>query len=82
MSKEIPIKPKHFYSLGEIVREGLIPGIDTIPKASNLVKTDLLTNKILEAVRIARGAKGVQYQVRGSNIIKFLTNLDDEKRIK
>lgn len=78
---EQTIDPKKFYTLGEIVREGLIPGVTSIPIASRLIATDLKTNKVLRGVRVPRGFAGVQYKVRGSNIIKFLTNLDDEKRI-
>lgn len=77
--KNSKIDHKKFYTLGEIVREGLIPGIDTIPKASRLVRTDEFSIKILNAVRTPRGLNGVQYQVRGENIIKFLVYLDEQK---
>lgn len=78
MAKEKPIDSARFYSLGEIVREGLIPGIDTIPKASRLVQTDKFRSKILKATMVARGANGVQYKVRGENIIKYLTLKDEQ----
>ena len=77
MKKETPIDPKRFYTLGEIVREGIISGIDTIPKASRLVQTDAITNKVLRAQRLPRGEFGVQYKVRGSNIIQFLIQRDN-----
>jgi hypothetical protein len=75
--KSQTIDPKRFYSLGEIVREGIIPGVDTIPKASRLIHTDALTNKVLRAQRLPRGEFGVQYKVRGSNIISYLAQRDD-----
>lgn len=67
------------YSLSEIVREGLIPGIDNIVKASRLVKADKKTNKVLNASRVPRGENGVQYKVKGENIIKYLVYLDEQK---
>lgn len=70
------IDPKHFYSLGEIVREGIIPGIDTVQKASNLVRNDLLFNKILRA-QILQTGRSIQYKIRGSNIISFLVQRDN-----
>lgn len=73
---QTPIDPKRFYTLGEIVREGLIPGMDTIPKMSRLVYSDLRTNKILNAMIVPRG-RNVSYQIRGSNIINYLTQTDD-----
>lgn len=66
------IDSKKFYTLGEIVREELIPGVDTIPKASALVKNDAFTNKILNGTQVARGANGIQYRVMGKNIINYL----------
>ena len=77
MSKTTPIDPKRFYTLGEIVREGIIPGMDTIPKMSRLVRSDLLFNKVLGAQIVPRGERGVQYKVRGSNIIKYLTQIEN-----
>lgn len=65
------IKKTKLYSLGEIVREALIPGIDTIPKASRLVNNPIIA-EILEAVAEKRGARGIQYKVRGSKILKYL----------
>lgn len=74
------MKPKisrvKLYSLGEIVREGLIPGIDTIPKASRLVNGPI-TGKILEPLVTKRGARGLQYQVKGSKILAYLQHEKD-----
>ena len=64
------IDENKLYSLGEIVREKLIPGIDTIPKASRLVNGPM-TGKLLKAKAVQRGARGIQYKVRGINIINF-----------
>lgn len=79
MKEEKTIDPKKFYTLGEIVREGLIPGVTNVPAASNLVKTDKMTRKILNGTIVTRGLKGMQYKIKGENIIKFLAILDDEK---
>lgn len=73
------INSKKFYTLGEIVRDKLIPGIKTIPMATRLIHSDAVTNKILKGARVARGAFGVQYKVRGENIIKYLAYLDDQR---
>lgn len=76
MSKKVRdkrIDPKRFYSLGEIVREQLIPSVDSIAKASRLVRNDLLFNKVLRAQVVATGDRILGYKIRGSNIINFLT---------
>lgn len=65
------IKHERLYSLGEIVREEIIPGIDTIPKASRLVNHPVF-GKILSPSVEKRGARGMQYKVLGSNIRKYL----------
>lgn len=78
MKKEKTIDPTKFYSLGEIVRDGLIPGIDTIPKASRLVITDKVRNKILRGVVVPRG-RNVMYKVKGENIIIYLAHKDEQK---
>jgi len=77
MAKEKIIDPTRFYSLGEIVREELIPGIDTVVKASRLVQTDKMRKGPLRATMVARGANGVQYKVRGENIINYLASKDE-----
>lgn len=77
------INPRRFYTLGEIVRLGLIDGATTVPIISRLVRSDLILpvdQRVLNAARVPRGVNGVQYQVQGRNIIKFLANLDDAKR--
>lgn len=73
---EKAIDPKRFYTLGEIVREGIIPGIDTVPKASRLVRNDLLFNKILQAKIVVTTGKHTSYKVKGSNIIEYLVQTD------
>lgn len=70
------IDPRRFYSLGEIVREGLIPGIDTVHKAARLARNDLLFNKVLKAQMVATSGGHVSYKVRGSNIINYLAQHD------
>lgn len=77
MTTQNEIDPKRFYTLHEIVRDGLIPGIDTIRKASKLMQTDAVTNRTLGARRVTYGEKGTKYRVKGSNIIQFLTQRDD-----
>lgn len=77
--KEKTIDPTRFYTLGEIVRDGPIPGVDTVPKASRLVLTDKMRGKILKATMVPRGTNGVMYKVRGENIINYLTMKDEQK---
>ena len=76
MSKPKVIDPKRFYSLGEIVREDIIPGIDNIAKASRLVKNDMQFNKMLKAQMVFTG-RAVSYKVLGSNIISYLVHRDN-----
>lgn len=68
------INPTKFYTLGEIVREGLIPGVKNIRQAKDVVLTDAVTNKRLGAMRVPYGDNGVQYQIRGANLIEYLVN--------
>lgn len=66
------IDPTKHYSLGEIVRDGLVPGVKNLRQAKDMVLTDAVTNRYLNASRVPYGDKGVQYKVLGENIIKYL----------
>lgn len=66
------IDKKYDYTLGEIARLKLIPGIDTTPKAVRLVQKDWGTTRILNAKLGAFGTFGTRYFVKGENIIKYL----------
>ena len=79
MKKVKQIDAKKFYTLGEIVREKLIPGVTNTMIASRLIQTDLKRNKVLNGARVSRGLFGVQYKVQGKNIIKYLVQLDEQK---
>jgi hypothetical protein len=74
------INPRQFYTCYEIARLGLIPHIKNQWQMVRLAKADKLTNNWLDAVRTLRGEKGVQWVIKGSNIIKYLANLDDLKK--
>lgn len=74
------IKSSRYYSLYEIVKEGLIPGADTYHRIKNIVVADNFTKGPLKAKRVARGLSGVQYKVLGSNIIAYLAMKDDQKK--
>lgn len=73
------IDENKLYSLGEIVREKLIPGIDTIPKASRLVNSPI-TRDVLQTQAVQRGARGIQYQVKGQFIKEYLQNVKASKK--
>ena len=77
--KKPQIDSKRFYTLGEIVREGMIPGIDSVPKASRLVRNDQLFTKILQAQMVTTEGRHISYKVKGSNIIKYLTFQEDQE---
>jgi hypothetical protein len=68
---EMKLDSKKMYSLGEIVRSGFIPGVDTIPKASRLVK-NFQAGQLLKPKIEPRGARGIQYKVKGANIQEYL----------
>jgi len=76
MTQRKKIDGKRFYTLGEIVREGLIPGVDSIAKMSRVVAADRLFNNILRS-QFAPVGKMERYQIRGSNIIRFLNMRED-----
>jgi hypothetical protein len=61
------IDKKRVYTLGEIVREKLIPSVTTIVIASRLVQAGLL-----KADKVPRGLRGVQYKVKGSAIASYM----------
>ena len=66
------IDPQKYYSLGEIVREELLPDVDGIAKATRRVHSG-----DLKAI-IVRNGKGMRYKVLGSEIIR-LRKLNEEK---
>ncbi len=69
--QKIQIEDDKFYSLGEIVSQKLIRGINTIPKASRLVNGPI-AREILKTRVVKRGARGLQYKVLGANIKEYL----------
>lgn len=69
--KKTRINPTKEYSLGEIVRLGLIPGVDSISKASRLIK-NRRAKDVLQAEQLNLGLSGIGYAVRGSNIISYI----------
>lgn len=71
------INGRKFYTCYEIAQLGLIPGIKTPRQAIELAKADKLGDNYLDAVRVPRGENGVQYQIKGSNIIRYLVNRVD-----
>lgn len=73
------IEPGREYSLGEIVREKLIPNVNNIVAASRLVRSTRFA-KTLNAVKTKRGVIGVQYRVKGANIIKLIKELNGKNK--
>ncbi len=73
-TEPVVINPDRYYTCWEIAKLGLIPNIKTPRQALDLAKTDKVTNNYLDAVRVPRGEKGWQYQIRGSGIITYLVN--------
>lgn len=74
-----PIDPKKLYTFYEIVRDGLIPHIQSYQQMKSFAGADKLTNKYLDAVLVKRGTSGVQYQILGANIIKYLAQVESIK---
>lgn len=69
--QKIKIEDEKFYSLGEIVKQKLIRGVNTIPKASRLVNS-AITREILRPKVIKRGVRGMQYKILGIHIKEYL----------
>jgi len=66
------VDPNKNYTLYEIAKEELIPGVTNIVKASNLVRTDKATRNLLDAeVLFDSNGKILQYQVLGQKIIEY-----------
>lgn len=72
--KSNSIDSKKFYTLYEMVKLNVFPWIKpaTYERYKGIVVTDMMTNKILKATK-TQGARGLQYQIRGSNIINYLS---------
>lgn len=68
------IEPDKYYTLYEILNKNLLPGVTTYAQLIAKVKTDAVTNRHLDAVRVPRGGNGVQYQIKGANLITYLVN--------
>lgn len=71
------IDSRKHYSLGEIVRGELIPGVNTIAKASRLVNgLNVLKGQVVQV-----GSRGVQYKVLGSNILAYVKQNHHGKKV-
>lgn len=70
-----PIDPAQFYTLYAVVVNRFIPGINNMQKASRIV--DRLGGKVEK-----RGIRGMQYQIKGKNIIKYLDEVKRQKAKK
>lgn len=66
------IDPNKKYTLYEIAKDELIPGVTTTVKASNLVRTDKATRNLLDAeVIFTDDGKVLQYRISGQKLIEY-----------
>lgn len=66
------IDPNKKYTLYEIAKDELIPGVTTTVKASNLVRTDKATRNLLDAeVIFTDDGKVLQYRIPGQKLIEY-----------
>lgn len=70
-----PIEPRQSYTLYAIVVNRFIPGINNVQKASRIAP--LLKGEVEK-----RGSRGMQYKVKGVNIIKYLDEIKRQKAEK
>lgn len=71
------IDPNKIYSLTEIVRDGLMPGVKSYPAVKNRVMDDeaLPQNKrTINAIKVGEG-RGRKYFIQGRNLLKFIEGL-------
>lgn len=78
--EEKTIDANKFYTLYEIVKDGLVPGVLTYSAVKSIIVNDKLFNGPLQAKPVVRGTRGMQYKVKGSNIIKYLVIRNEQKK--
>ena len=66
----VKINPNEIYNLYQIHTQELIPGVVTYRSIKSIVIRDSLGDRILDA-RFIKGSGNGQYEVKGSNIIKY-----------
>lgn len=76
---KVKIEAGKSYTAYEIVKNNLIPGVNTLGKLKNLMLDDLGSRGPLEPVKVARG-EGVKWLILGKNIIKYLKINDETKK--
>lgn len=74
--QERKIDPARWYTLTDIVKEGLFPWCDNIATVRKWVLADKNTKNKLKVVIVGEG-KARKYHMRGENIISFLVNVED-----
>lgn len=71
------IDPEKWYSLSDLVEQNLFPWCNgDIRRYRNVVQADKKSKDHLKTMIIGEG-KGKRYQVKGKNIISFLTQVED-----
>lgn len=75
MTKQVKIKPEEWYSMQDIVRCKMFPWATSFWSVRKVVKWDLEKNNILKAIITGAGTT-TKYQFKGSNIIKFITAVE------
>ena len=63
-----------------MVKMEIFPWVTNYLQYRNIIANDLALKGPLKAMRVPRGNNGVQYKIRGSNIIKYLVIKDEQKK--
>lgn len=78
MTRAIKIDPKRWYTLQDIVREGMFTWVSSFWSVRNFVKLDAQGKNVLKA-NITGTGRGKKYHFKGENIIKFIKAFEDGK---
>ena len=75
-SKEID--PSKEYTLYHLVKIGVFPWVRGYRKYHQVVMADGLGKNVLKAEKVKRGGRGMQYKIKGENLMRYLHEQDRE----
>lgn len=75
---KVKTKPEGWYTLQDIVREKMFPWAHSFWSVRNVVKLDKEKTNILKAAITGKG-RATKYHFKGSNIIKFVNQVEAGK---
>jgi hypothetical protein len=78
MTKAVKVIPRNWYSLQDIVRDGLFPWVSSFGSVRDIVAKDIASRNLLKATIKGEG-RGKKYLFKGVHIIKFVSAVEAGK---